>query len=117
MHDPERREIAAASQVAGGKARRQPRARDVLVAELERIAREQAPKILAAYTDALDATKLQAIGFQVVETPDHALRMRAADSVLDRAIGKPGSTLALTGPDGGPITLAAALADDARDTE
>lgn len=116
VHDPDRRDEARQAQRAGGLARRLPRAADVLREELERIAREQAPALLAVYTDALEATKLQSVGFEVHREPDHAVRLKAADSVLDRALGRPPSALELTGRDGGPLTLAALLADDPRDT-
>lgn len=116
-HDPEQAEAAAESRRAGGLAKRQPRARDVLRDELERVAREQAPQLLGVFTEALRAEKYVAAGpFKTELVPDHLVRMKAADSVLDRALGRPGSTLELSGADGGPITLAALLADDARDT-
>lgn len=116
-HSPAHRELIAAARAAGGTASAKPRARDVLREELERVAREQAPALLGVYTDAMQAEKWVATGpFKTEAVPDHAIRLKAADSVLDRALGKPGSTLELSGADGGPITLAALLADDARDT-
>lgn len=116
-HSPAHQELVRAGRAAGGAATKKPRARDVLRQELERVAREQAPQLLGVFTEALRAEKYVAAGpFKTELVPDHLVRMKAADSVLDRALGRPGSTLELSGADGGPITLAALLADDARDT-
>lgn len=38
-------------------------------------------------------------------SPDHVIRMKAADSVLDRVYGKPTTRTELSGPDGGAITI------------
>lgn len=74
-------------------------------------------KVAAVYWKALDATKRVYLGDEWVDEPDHNVRLKAADSILNRVEGTPVSRTELTGAGGGPITLAALLATDARDTE
>jgi hypothetical protein len=79
---------------------------------LEEIVNDNLERIVGVYIDALEATRLQ--GDELA--PDHALRLRSSDALLDRVIGKPVTRTELSGSEGGPLTLAMLLADDARDT-
>lgn len=54
------------------------------------------PKAVKALVDALDATDIDG-------RPDHDLRSRVADRILDRLRGKPAQ--AITGEDGGPVRM------------
>lgn len=53
-------------------------------------ARKHAEKAIARLVEALD-------------TENHETRIRAANSLLDRAYGKPKESVEMTGEDGGPI--------------
>lgn len=75
----------------GGRPR-QPRAVEVLRQRVE----AEADRILAVYLDAVQAMTPDG-------RPDHAIRLRAADALLDRAYGKPKQVSELSGLDAGPI--------------
>lgn len=81
---------------------------------LRRWIRENPEESVRVYTEALNATKGDRL---LGEIPDYAVRLRALDAILNRAEGMPVTRAELTGAGGGPITLAALLATDARDTE
>lgn len=77
----------------GGKATRYPRLREIMERKLE----EQADRILDAQIEALDATRL--IVSEDGEAhihPDFLTRLRAGDTLLTRAVGKPAQTVDVT---------------------
>lgn len=76
--------------------------------------RTHASEALQVYVDALSATKGDRL---LGEIPDHNVRVKAADALLNRAEGMPVSRTEVTGAGGGPLTLQALLAADVRDTE
>jgi hypothetical protein len=89
----------------GGRPRN-PRAVDVLRKRLE----ADIERVLKPLFDGLEASKgiTLAIGggkTELVETPDHALRLAAVRELLDRAYGKPKQATELTGPEGGPVQV------------
>jgi hypothetical protein len=94
---------AAAAGRIGGAATRHPRPLEILREKLE----ESAEEFLAAYVDALTATRPVQVGYgedaYTEHIPDHAVRMAAADKVYDRVFGKPRQATELTGAGGGPI--------------
>lgn len=71
------------------------------------------PEMVATvYVEALAATRWdKGLG----EVPDYPVRLKAAESIANRAEGMPTARTELTGADGGPITLAALIAADASD--
>lgn len=89
----------------GGRPR-QPRTIDVLRERLE----ERADEIIDVYLDAARAVTHEAVGYgedrEIIEVPDHALRLKAAEALHDRAYGKPKQATEISGPEGGPITHA-----------
>jgi len=63
--------------------------------------------------EALDATRIEFYrGLEVGEYVDHSMRITAAQAILDRLYGK--APQAITGDDGGPISLGVVIlpADD-----
>lgn len=72
-----------------------PRAVDILRKRLE----EKADTLMEVYFDAAKAEAEPGI-------PDHVIRLRAVEALLDRAYGKPGQSLEVTGAEGGPIMSA-----------
>lgn len=74
-------------------------------------------RIAGVYLEALEAVRTVRFKGGAYEEPDYATRLRAADAIANRAEGMPLARSELTGAGGGPITLAALLATDARDTE
>lgn len=86
----------------GGRPK-QPRSIDVLRERLE--ARQD--EIIDVYLEAARAVTHEAVGYgedrELIEVPDHAMRLRAVEALHDRAYGKPKQVSEITGPEGGPI--------------
>jgi hypothetical protein len=103
-HDPNLPEKARIQGKQPGAGRpKKPRVVDVLRERIE----ERVDEVIAVYLDAMKADRTVVIGkgeAAVVEKEvDHAIRLRAVEALNDRAYGKPGQALELTGKDGGPI--------------
>lgn len=77
-----------------------PRVVDILRERLE----EHADEVIQVYLDATRAIK--------DDEPDHAIRLRAVEALNDRAYGKPGQSLEVTGKDGGAIEVNEIAFDD-----
>lgn len=77
---------------------------DPVVKEMLRCATPAAAKALV---DALAAERSIVVGSgdkaEVVGVPDHEVRMKAANAILDRLYGKPHQSI--SGEDGGPIRI------------
>ena len=56
-------------------------------------------RVLAVYYEALDATTESG-------TPDHAMRLRAGEALLDRGYGKATTRTELSSPEDGAVTIA-----------
>lgn len=102
--DPETRESVGFIPDNGfGGRKPNPRAVDVLREKLE----AEIDEWLQVYIGAREATKPVGVGsgedFQMVEIPDHALRLRALADAFDRVYGKPKQATELSGPGGEPI--------------
>jgi hypothetical protein len=86
----------------GGRPK-QPRSIDVLRERLE--ARQD--EIIDVYLEAARATTHEIVGHgedrELLEVPDHAMRLKAVEALHDRAYGKPKQVSEITGPEGGPI--------------
>lgn len=82
-----------AREAATGVVRRYPRLREVTERKLE----EQADRIVDAQLEALDATRAIVVGegedAYVEHHPDYLTRLRAGDTLLSRALGKPAQSL------------------------
>lgn len=81
---------------------------------LDALVEQEIDGIYQVYFDALNAID------PVSKRPDHGMRMRAADALLDRAHGKPTSKQEITGADGDDLTLVTLFAEnpaDQTDTE
>ena len=108
QHDqdlPENARIGGAQPGAGRP--KKPRVVDVMREKLE----ENIDKMIDPYLQqALDA-KCQFITLdkkgneKIVMIPDYKARIAAVEKLLDRAYGKPGQALELTGKDGNPIEV------------
>lgn len=62
-----------------------------------------APKAAKALIEALDANRALVVAEQIAYVPDHDMRVKAANALLDRVYGKPSQTI--TDEDGGPMRL------------
>ena len=82
-----------------GKAGRPPKPKFIDVQR--EVVEAEVQKILGVYFDGLDATKETLSGPEA----DHALRIKAAEALLDRAYGKPTTRNELSGPEGGDVPL------------
>lgn len=80
--------------------------------ELRRRSELEPAKVAARLWDALDAVKVTWQDGAAHEQPDHVVRLRAVETILNRTEGLPVARTEHTGAAGGPITLAALLADD-----
>jgi hypothetical protein len=82
-----------AREAATGVVRKYPRLRE----QVERKIEERAERIVDAQLEALDATRAVVVGegddAYVEHHPDYLTRLRAGDTLLSRALGKPGQTL------------------------
>lgn len=78
----------------GGRPR-QPRTIEVVRERVE----DQADAIIRVYLDAAEAVTPDG-------RPDHPVRLRAVEALMDRAYGKPKQISELSGPDAGPVELA-----------
>lgn len=104
-HDEKARETAGfggAQEGAGRPAK--PKAVDVLREKVE----AEIEEWLRPLEDARSATRGIAIslkggGMELVDVPDHGMRVTAVKEVLDRVYGKPKQATEITGADGGPI--------------
>lgn len=96
-HPPDTEEYAAirfgspeqAAAAATGVERRYPRLREVIEREIE----DKAERIVGAQIEALEATRItvnEETG-EVHVHPDFAIRLRAGDTLVSRALGRPGS--------------------------
>lgn len=97
------------SQPGSGRPRK-PRAVEVLRERIER----DIEKWLQPLEDARGATRglvvaIKGGGAELVEIPDHSVRLAAVRDAFDRAYGKPTQPTELTGEDGGPIEQHAIL--------
>lgn len=67
--------------------------------------------IVDVYVDALGAERSLVVGsgeFASIETaPDHQVRLKAADALLDRAHGRPVQVTQITGAEGPPVRVSA----------
>lgn len=112
--DPRDEKTVLPSQVVVGLAHTRVKV-SPLTAALKRRAESDPDGVARVYFDALGATKRVYLGDQWVDEPDHNVRLKAGDSILNRVDGLPTARTELTGADGGPVTLAALLAVDASD--
>lgn len=82
-----------------------PKLIEALAAKVE----EHAEQLVQAYIDALAADRGVVVGFgenaELELVPDYAMRVRAADAIYDRLLGKPRQQTEISGPEGGPIEL------------
>ncbi len=80
-----------AREAATGVQRRYPRLREQVAKQLE----EHAERIVGAQIEGLDATRAVVVGegedAYVEHHPDYLTRLRAGDTLLSRALGKPGT--------------------------
>lgn len=94
-----------AREAATGVQRRYPRLREVMAQKIE----ENADRILDAQIEALDATRAVVVGegddAYVEHHPDYLTRLRGGDTLLSRALGRPGQSLDITS-ESRSITLA-----------
>lgn len=114
-HDPQLPEesrfgsTVQAAAAATGVERRFPRLRETLEREIE----DKAERIVGAQIEALDATRItidEETG-EVHVHPDYAIRLRAGDTLVSRALGRPGSEQAIN-VDARSIHFGVALSDD-----
>lgn len=70
-----------------------PGGRPKIDSKVRKLAQEHTEKAIEALVEALEATKTVVVGkgenAHAVEAPDHASRIYAANSILDRGYGKP----------------------------
>jgi hypothetical protein len=100
-----------ATQAKGGRARAAKLRADR--EELERLAREKLEDALdraaGVFVEALEAEGVVVVGTGEDAAPHyfplHAVRIRAADKVFDRIIGRPVQAIRHSGPDGGPLEV------------
>jgi hypothetical protein len=81
---------------------------------LDALVAEELSAIEGVYVDALTAID------PISGRPDHSVRMRAAEALLDRTQGKPTSRTEVSGPDGDAMSLEHLMAQnpgEATDTE
>jgi hypothetical protein len=108
-HDPsvpDEKRFGSAAQAARAGASPKPRAlkfREALIAKVE----EEAEQLVERWLEAANATKTQFTGqgddILAEQVPDYAARLKALVDLWDRAVGKPGQEIELSGPGGGPI--------------
>ena len=104
-HADEKTRESTGFRADNGKAGRpkSPRSIDLLRERLE--ARQD--EIIDVYLEAARATTHEIVGHgedrELVEVPDHAMRLKAVEALHDRAYGKPKQVSEITGPEGGPI--------------
>lgn len=88
----------------GGRPRN-PRAIEVLREKIE----AKADELIDVYFEAAKAERSYVVGSgdnaELVSAPDHPTRIKAVDSAFDRAFGKPGQALEVTGAGGGPVEI------------
>jgi hypothetical protein len=111
---PEKGERPAAvrAEPSGARVSRSP-----LSAALRRRAEADPEATASVYWEALSATKRVYLGDSWTDEPDHNVRLKAADAILNRVEGTPVSRTEVTGAEGGPVTIAALLAADPRSLE
>lgn len=92
--DPETRKKAQFLPGGNGKGGRprKPKAVEVLRERLE----GEAEALMTVFFDAAKAIDRSG-------DPDHQIRLKAVEALLDRAYGKPGQSFEVTGAEGGPI--------------
>lgn len=82
---------------------KQPRVVDLLREKLD----EHADQVLQVFVDAMTADRGVVVGngpeAHVEYVPDHPTRIRAAESYLDRVVGKPRQAVEVTGAEGQPL--------------
>jgi hypothetical protein len=111
-HDPDRHDEMQAARSLGGTNRAKPGGMEIL----RELVEERLADVVRPLFEGLIAERV--VGFEdgaPIEVPDHAIRLKASESLLDRAYGRPTTRAEVSGADGGPITLAALLATDTRD--
>lgn len=81
---------------AAGFSREQVRKKPKVMLALDALVEQEVDKIFGVYIDALDAV-------DIFGNSDHRTRMVAADTLLDRAHGKPTSKQEVTGADGAAL--------------
>lgn len=106
MSNPNLADTSVKAGIASGVARRAKRDKARQLAE---DALEGAiAKAMQRYVEGLDAGRYEQAededGEPIIVT-DHDTRIKAADRVADRYLGKPAQAVELSGPDGGPITV------------
>lgn len=119
-HDKESQESARFGGAQPGAGRpRVPRVTEVMREWVE----EHAEQLLSAYVDGLDATLIDTVMIGDGESmrwetsyPDHDMRMKAAEKLQDRAVGKPRQRIEHAGSeDLAPISVEFSLDDKARE--
>lgn len=90
---------ARAEAIAKRRAEAEERASEKLDAALDRA--------ITRYVEALDAGVYETVGDgeERMVVSDHDTRIKAADRITDRLLGKPTQHTELTGADGGPVVL------------
>lgn len=83
--------------------------REALIAKVE----AEAEALVERWIEASNATKTQITGsgddLLAEQVPDYAARLKALVDVWDRAVGKPGQEIEISGPGGAPIQTEATL--------
>lgn len=107
-HQPKEIQMEYGFDPANGKGgRRKPNALEIMRVRVE----AEIDEILKPFFDGLTAEKALAVsgGYKeagyVEYVDDPAIRMKAAEALLDRVYGKPKQTTELSGPDGGPVSI------------
>jgi hypothetical protein len=97
-------QAAAAGRVGGGH-NRKPR----MTEEFRERVDQLIEVIVAVHLEAMTATRPIQVGYgesaYTAEIPDHRTRLAAANSLLDRAHGRPRQSTEITGEGGGPIRV------------
>lgn len=82
-----------------------------LIEAMARLIEEEAEEWLAVLTAARDADRGVVVGngptAELVEIPDHDVRLKALTTLLDRVVGRPKQAVEHTGTEGEPIRLEA----------
>jgi hypothetical protein len=109
---PDSARFGSAEQAKRAGASPKPRAlkfREALIAKVE----AEAEALVERWLEAANATKTQFSGQGedafAEQVPDYAARLKALVDIWDRAVGKPGQEIELTGKDGEPIRTSTSL--------
>jgi hypothetical protein len=118
-HDPNRPDadrFGSSVQAARAGASDKPRV-PKLTEVLTRRVEAEAEAIVGALFEGLDATSGMAIRVgrgvdEIVDVPDYGTRLRAAQLIFDRMLGRPKQQTEITGAEGGPLEVATLIRPD-----